>query len=151
MLETINIQGNSGVMSPSLILIKLAARYLPLSSKSCASHRCVAVPLNEKGRNNDKTAKNRATVCVANVERGAGDEQVETEKATRFNGQVSIRVHSIRKRLTDADGICSKYAIDAVVDAGILPDDSPKYVTEVSHTQEKGKEEKTFIIITEGE
>jgi Holliday junction resolvase RusA-like endonuclease len=58
-------------------------------------------------------------------------------------------VLSVRKRLTDADGVSAKYAIDALIKAGILIDDSPQYVKEVSFGQEKGKNEKTIIFITE--
>ena len=56
-------------------------------------------------------------------------------------------MHSIRKRLTDADGVSAKAAIDGLVLAGILPDDSPKYVKEVTYSQEKGDPEKTIIEI----
>ena len=60
----------------------------------------------------------------------------------------SIHIHSIRKRLTDADGISGKACIDGLVHAGILQDDSPAFVSQVSYSQEKGKEEKTIITLT---
>ena len=62
---------------------------------------------------------------------------------------VSVHIHSIRKRLTDADGISGKAAIDAIVKCGIIKDDSPQYVKTVTYSQEKGKEEKTIITIEE--
>ncbi len=63
---------------------------------------------------------------------------------------VKIKVHSIRKRLTDADGVSAKAVIDGLVHAGILIDDSQEYVNEVSYSQEKckkGEDEKTVITI----
>lgn len=60
---------------------------------------------------------------------------------------VRIRFHSIAKRLPDADGFEAKALQDALVIGGVLPDDSPKYVSEVRHTQEKGSPERTIITI----
>jgi Holliday junction resolvase RusA-like endonuclease len=50
---------------------------------------------------------------------------------------------------SDADGISAKAAIDGLVHAGLLKDDSPKYVKEVSYSQEKGEPEETIITLTE--
>ena len=85
--------------------------------------------------------KNEANIPLSttNVEQGTGDESLATQKAQGFDGPACIHIHSFRKRLTDADGACSKYLIDAIVDAGILPDDKAQYVKEVTHSQEKTK------------
>ena len=75
------------------------------------------------------------------------------KKIKGFTSPVSVHVLSIRKRLADADGISAKYAIDGIVKAGLLADDSPKEVKSVSYSQEKtkkGEEEKTIITIREG-
>lgn len=61
---------------------------------------------------------------------------------------VSIHIHSIRKRPTDADNISAKAAIDGIVKAGILSDDNHKIVKSVTHSQEKGEPEKTIITVT---
>jgi len=61
---------------------------------------------------------------------------------------VNIHIHSRRKRLVDADGVSGKAVIDGFVHAEVLVDDSPKYVEEVSYSQEKcekGQEEETII------
>lgn len=61
-----------------------------------------------------------------------------------------IHVVSYRHRLADADGISAKAAIDGLIHAGILRDDSPEFVKEVSYSQVKvsGKEmERTEIQI----
>ena len=49
----------------------------------------------------------------------------------------------------DPDGISAKWAIDAIVKAGVLKDDSPKEVKEVRFSQEKiGTEFEEDTIIT---
>lgn len=60
------------------------------------------------------------------------------KKTARFNRPVSIRMHQIRNRLTDSDGACVKYVLDAIVSAGVLCDDSPEQIPESpAETQEK--------------
>ena len=69
----------------------------------------------------------------------------------RFNTPVRILVHSYRRRLADPDGISAKAAIDGIVKAGILSNDSPKQIEEIRFKQTKIKtpeEERTEIIIT---
>ena len=61
-----------------------------------------------------------------------------------------ITVHSIRKYPVDIDGISAKAAIDGLVKAKILGDDSAKWVKKISFTQEKGTEEKTIITLKSG-
>ena len=59
-------------------------------------------------------------------------------------------MHSRRKRLCDTDGVSAKAVIDGLRKGGVLIDDSPKYVKEVSYSQEKckaGEEEETVISI----
>lgn len=63
--------------------------------------------------------------------------------------QARIHVHSVRKRLTDADGASFKAVLDALVLSGLLQGDSPEFVKEVSYSQEKGETEYTVITITE--
>lgn len=62
---------------------------------------------------------------------------------------VRIHVHSKRKRLTDADGASAKAVIDGMVNAGLFIDDSHKYITEVSYSQEQDKKEETVVEIWE--
>lgn len=103
--------------------------------------------MNEKQRK--AIIKGRAAVSSSNLEQGIGNEPVGEKKAKGFNRCVSIHYRSIRKRLADSDGLCSKYVTDALVDVGILRGDDPQCVKEVSYSQEKGKEEKTIIEIME--
>ena len=86
------------------------------------------------------------------MEPDIGNAPVAKKEAPRFDSPVRIHFHSIRKRLCDIDGISGKAALDGLVHAGVLEDDSPKYVQEVSHSQEKaskGEEERTIITVTE--
>ncbi len=60
-----------------------------------------------------------------------------------------IRIVSHRHRLCDADGISAKAAIDGLVDAGVLRDDSPAEVEEVSYGQEHiGRKLPEITVIT---
>tara|TARA_R110000765_G_scaffold376382_1_gene467129 strand:- start:243 stop:494 length:252 start_codon:yes stop_codon:yes gene_type:complete len=81
------------------------------------------------------------------VEPNLSHAPLATKSIERFDSPISIHVHSIRKRLTDPDGISCKAVIDGLVHSGILIDDSPTYVKEVTYSQEKGKVEKTIITI----
>lgn len=93
---------------------------------------------------------NNSTNTPANVEPNPRNDELREAEATAFNSPVRIHVHSIRNRLTDADGISAKAAIDGLVHAGILEDDSPAFVKEVTYSQEKTKgEERTIITISD--
>jgi hypothetical protein len=89
---------------------------------------------------------------VADVELPASSEPVAACKGAAFDSRVDIEIVSYRSRLADADGISAKAAIDGLVAAGILRDDSAKEVSEVRYRQVKVKneaDEKTEIVITE--
>lgn len=94
---------------------------------------------------------NKITDPIAYMESYLSDGALAEEEITPFSAPVRIHIHSIRKREVDADGISAKAAIDGLVLGGILQDDSPKYVKEVSYSQEKGDPEETIITITEVE
>jgi hypothetical protein len=91
---------------------------------------------------------NRTTVSVANVESTSSVSSLAAKENPRFNSRVDIHIHSLRKRLTDADGCSAKAVIDQLVADQILADDSPEFVREVRFSQEKTKgEEKTLVTI----
>lgn len=87
------------------------------------------------------------TVQASDLESYPADETAGAKQADKPHQRFSIHVHSVRKRLADADGISAKAAIDGLVLAGLLPDDSPKYVKAVTYSQEKGSPEKTIMEI----
>lgn len=88
---------------------------------------------------------------IAHLERTASDGPLPASTCAAFDTQVSIRITSYRCRLVDVDGVSGKAALDALVLAGVLADDSTKEIREVLYHQEKVKikgEEKTVITIT---
>jgi len=95
---------------------------------------------------NAKT-NNNTPVPAANMEQNSSYASERADAHEKANTPVSIHVHSVRMRPTDADGLSAKAAIDGLVYCGILRGDSPKEVNEVTFTQEKGKEEVTIITI----
>ena len=58
----------------------------------------------------------------------------------------SIKVISFRKRPVDVDNISSKYLVDSLVSAGVLEDDCPKFVEEVTHQQLWTKDKEQTIV-----
>ena len=74
------------------------------------------------------------------------------KKISRHGTRCNIHIHSRRFRLADPDGISGKAAIDGLVHAKILSDDSAKEVAQVTYSQEKvskkaGEAEETIITI----
>ena len=91
-------------------------------------------------------------VPLTYVEQATGDQPVQEGCDTPFDTPVHIHIRSLRYRLADADGISAKAAIDGLVHRGLLKDDNPRWVQEVSYSQEKvpkTEEEKTIITIQE--
>ena len=87
---------------------------------------------------------------ASNVEPIVSDEPIQAGRHPTFDTLVDIRIVSYRTRLADADGISGKAAIDGLVHAGVIRDDSTKEVREVSYLQVKVKhkeDEKTVIQI----
>lgn len=82
------------------------------------------------------------------MEQITGNGQMEKKKNKRNDPPCCIRIHSLRNRLADSDGISGKAAIDGLVHCGILEDDSATFVKEVRFSQEKTiGNEKTIITI----
>jgi len=99
---------------------------------------------------NEKNFNNKTAVSTANVEQNSSNELSRASKIKALNTPCSIHLHSRRKRLTDADGVSGKATIDGLVCGGLFVDDSPKYIQEVSYSQEKikkGEIEETLIEI----
>ena len=96
-----------------------------------------------------QAASDRTPVSVADMESCTSHEPLDKGANAYFATQVDISIHSIRTRLADADGICHKYVIDQLVNSKVLEDDSPRWVRQVTFSQEKGEPEKTIITITE--
>lgn len=93
------------------------------------------------------SGKNHPALSVADLESLVGDATLGAEGLARIDTPVRIHVHSIRKSLADADGLSAKAVIDAIVLTGVLPDDSPEFVKEVTFSQRQGQPEHTEITI----
>ena len=95
--------------------------------------------------------KNNPPISITDMEQTTRNEQMGAQKIKRLDTPCRLHIRSYRHRLADADGISAKAAIDGLVHAGVLSDDSTKEVTEVSYSQEKipkAEQEKTIITIT---
>lgn len=101
----------------------------------------------KEGRTSPK--RNTAASSIAAMEQIAVDESVSEGKHTPLHPRVRIHIHSKRSRLSDADGVSAKAAIDSLVHCGLLHDDGPEEVAEVSYSQEKSQEEETIMYIYE--
>jgi hypothetical protein len=87
---------------------------------------------------------------AANLERDLGYESLGEKGPTAFDTPVCITVVSYRTCLADSDGISAKAAIDGLVLARIIEDDSTKFVEEVRYRQikvETKAQEKTVLEI----
>ena len=96
---------------------------------------------------------NRPAIPAPNVERPARSKPLEAPKDPKMDSQCRLHVLCKRHRLADPDGISVKAAIDGLVLAGILADDSARQIVEsptICQTKIKGDEaEETIITLTE--
>lgn len=100
----------------------------------------------------NEKSHNRSALPASNVERALSDAPLEEKEGSGLDSRGGVKariaVHSRRHRLCDADGISAKAAIDGLVHSGILKNDSPEFVENVSYSQEKTKGgEETVIVI----
>lgn len=94
-------------------------------------------------------SSNRNTNTVTDMESDIKDALSNQNEGVFGNRPVYIHIHSVRKRPTDPDGVSGKAAIDAIVKAGVLPDDNCQIVKSVTFSQEKGVDEQTVITISD--
>jgi Holliday junction resolvase RusA-like endonuclease len=83
----------------------------------------------------------------ANLECPVSNGPLEKKKSEGLLTPCNIHFHHMRKRMADIDGLSGKAVIDGIVRSGILADDSPEQVKQVSHSQEKSSQEKTIVTI----
>ncbi len=96
---------------------------------------------------NDKKTNHHATNKTSYVESTTGHEQMGKSQSDQVVKKCSIHIHSKRKRLADPSGISHKAVIDGLRDAGVFPDDSSKFIKEVTESQELAKEDETIITV----
>lgn len=72
------------------------------------------------------------------------------EAATRYR----LHVSHYRRRLVDVDGLVCKHALDGLVDAGVIPDDSARHIASISHEQHRvatsDEERMVFVFVRTG-
>ena len=108
-----------------------------------------------KGEANGKTIQSnqinddRIIDSDANVEQSTCHEPLAKNEGASCHSRVRITFTHYRKRLCDPDGISVKAAIDGIVKAGLLKDDSSEFIEEIRQKQVKSSEEKTVIEIEE--
>lgn len=85
----------------------------------------------------------------AELEQGSKHGAVSEKGPKRLTPPVRITVHHYRNRLIDYDNLCIKAVLDGIVRAGILADDTPEQIEEITHKQYKSKTEKTIVEIEE--
>ena len=81
------------------------------------------------------------------MESTPGNEPLAKKKGSGLDKRCRLHVHSKRRRLCDPDGVSVKAAIDALVVAKLLRDDSAKFIKEISFSQEVSEIEETIIDI----
>jgi len=100
----------------------------------------------------EKDNRNQAADTNANLEPGAGNESLAKKKATRHVRSVVLSIFDRRRKLADADGVCHKFLIDALVDGKFLTGDTTKEIRQITHRQERiasSEREETIVEITE--
>ena len=99
---------------------------------------------------NEKTIRFNIAISSTNLEPDSIHEPLAKKGAKRLDKKVNIHINSLRYRLADPDGISAKAAIDGLVDAGVLPDDSAIEIEAVTYSQKRvsKKDEEEMTIIT---
>lgn len=92
---------------------------------------------------------NRTADTNADVESDFSNAAFPAHGIASFTAPVRVHFHHTRARLADLDGLSAKALLDGLVAAGILADDSPEQIAEITHSQSKGLPEKTTVTITE--
>lgn len=80
------------------------------------------------------------------MESASGNASLGKKEGEGLDKKCRVHVHSRTKRLADSDGRSIKAVIDGLAKAGIFADDSPKFVTETSQSQEVTKDDEETIV-----
>ena len=96
------------------------------------------------------SVRDNNSIRASDVEQNSLDEQAGQNQDNQVSQKYRINVHRYSAKLCDPDNIASKWSIDALEQAGIIPEDSPEHITAVTFEQSKCKrtEEKTVITLS---
>ena len=98
-------------------------------------------------RNQDSREVSQPEPSVLPEEKRSDEIKERAKRSSKGGDQFTIIVDSYRKRYMDPDNLCPKWYIDEIVKAGIIPDDSSRYVKEVKKRVHVVKDEE-FTRIT---
>lgn len=94
-----------------------------------------------------------AAGAATDAKSSAGDEPQRTDAGEAIvppsSCPVIVCITVYRKRLADCDSADYKWFVDGLIDHGVLPDDSAKYVEEVRLRERQSKNERAVIEIYE--
>ena len=96
--------------------------------------------------------ENHTALSITNLEPDISHDKMAKKGFKRLDKKVNINIVHHRHRKADPGGISYKAAIDGIVNAKILSDDSAKEIEEIRERQEKiptSKPEITVITIRE--
>lgn len=97
-----------------------------------------------------KTARDAdPAVSAADVEFNHPAERARSDAPDKIHPRYRLRVLHRSRHLADATGRSHKAAVDGLVRGGILPDDSPEYLEEITERWEQRQNEETVIEIWE--
>jgi len=114
-----------------------------MNCKGCKWIGAERVCIECRKQNNDSAA-----IQASNVEQDLQHALAREKPACSIPSPCRINVHSRRRKLADVDGVSIKACLDGIRQTGLLVDDGPKFVKEVSFSQEAGSEDETTITIT---
>lgn len=99
--------------------------------------------------NRKKNSSNKVTDPDAVLECDFGYVPLAAKKGEGFSSQVRVIIYHFRKRQIDPDNLSVKAVLDGIVSAGILADDTPLQIKEITHKQFKADNEETYVVIQE--
>jgi len=91
--------------------------------------------------------KDRAPVSVADSQPDVSHALDAKKQTIPVDQKFRVRITSRGRRLADTDGNSCKAAFDGITKAGIWPDDSSRFIEEISFTQETFEQDQTIIEI----
>lgn len=93
----------------------------------------------DRDKDSGEVSESKQSVFVQ-TKRGDGTKK-RAKRVSAKGNQFTIIVDSYRRRHMDPDNLCPKWYIDEIVKAGIIPDDSSRYIREVKKRVHKVKDE----------
>ena len=94
-------------------------------------------------------AKDRAPGSAAKLEPNFSHAAKKTHETQKAHPRYRLAIGYQSKRRADPGNRCYKWAVDGLVKAGILGDDTWEWITEIKETEQKAEGERTVIEVWE--